>query len=114
MPLPQIQEQFTYGAPGTTPALAAMWSAWHTIIQAADPWLDHLTTEDLMRTVVLDGQPSDVIFGSLLRRVAYHYWYHNGENQAIRQLLGHTNLPDFVGNIDDEAPYRPEPHMNLT
>jgi hypothetical protein len=23
-------------------------------------------------------------------------------------MLGHTNLPEFVGNIDDEAPYRPE------
>jgi len=38
----------------------------------------------------------------------YHYWYHTGENAASRQLLGHTNLPEFVGNIDDEAPYRPE------
>jgi len=24
---------------------------------------------------------------------------------AIRQNLGHTNLPDFVGDIDGEAPY---------
>jgi len=49
--------------------------------------------------------------GSLMQRVLYHYWYHTGENMAIRQLLGHTNLPEFVGNIDDEAPYRPEPAM---
>ena len=34
-----------------------------------------------------------------------HYWYHNGENQAIRQRLGHAELPQFVGNVDDEAPY---------
>jgi hypothetical protein len=27
---------------------------------------------------------------------------------AIRQMLGHKRLPQFVGNIDDEAPYRPE------
>jgi hypothetical protein len=27
---------------------------------------------------------------------------------AIRQVLGHQDLPEFVGNIDDEAPYRPE------
>ena len=44
---------------------------------------------------------------SLLQRVIYHYWYHNGENCAIRQMLGHTNLPQFVGNIDEEAPYLP-------
>jgi hypothetical protein len=108
MPLPHIQEQFMYGAPASTPTLEDMWTAWRTITEAADPWLDRLTIQDLQRTVIIDGQPSDLIFGSLLQRVIYHYWYHNGENQAIRQMLGHTNLPDFVGNIDDEAPYRPE------
>jgi hypothetical protein len=38
----------------------------------------------------------------------YHYWYHTGENAAIRQNLGHTGLPNFVGDIDGEAPYRAE------
>ena len=46
--------------------------------------------------------------GRLLLRVVYHYWYHTGENAAIRQILGHTGLPDFVGDLDAEAPYRPE------
>jgi hypothetical protein len=46
--------------------------------------------------------------GALLLRVIYHYWYHIGEIMAIRQQLGHHGLPDFVGNIDDEAPYRAE------
>jgi hypothetical protein len=41
----------------------------------------------------------------MLRRVTYHYWYHTGESQAIRQLLGHKNLPEFVGAIHDQAPY---------
>jgi hypothetical protein len=27
---------------------------------------------------------------------------------AMRQMLGHPRLPQFVGNIDDEAPYRPD------
>ena len=52
--------------------------------------------------------PIAVTFGNLLQRIIYHYWYHTGENQAIRQQLGHARLPQFVGNIDDEAPYRPE------
>src|SRR5258708_37147812 len=108
MPLPNIQEQFANGAPASTPSLDEMWAAWHTITQAADPWLDALTTEKLQQYVVRDGQISDVLFGSMLQRVIYHYWYHTGENAAIRQLLGHTDLPEFVGNIDDEAPYRPE------
>ena len=44
--------------------------------------------------------------GTLLQRVIYHQWFHNGEVQAIRQLFGHENLPQFVGNIGEEAPYR--------
>ena len=46
--------------------------------------------------------------GSALRRVTYHYWYHIGETQAIRQMLGHRDLPEYVGDIELEAPYRPE------
>ncbi len=50
----------------------------------------------------------DQTVGSALRRVTYHYWYHIGETQAIRQMLGHEDLPEYVGDIDAEAPYRPE------
>lgn len=38
----------------------------------------------------------------------YHYWYHTGEIMAVRQLLGHERLPQFVGALDRKAPYRPE------
>ncbi len=106
--LPQVNEQFANGAPASTPALEAAWTAWHAITQAADPWLDAVTTEKLQEHVIIDGQPSDLIFGNLLQRVIYHYWYHTGENMAIRQMLGHSELAEFVGNIDHEAPYRPE------
>jgi len=37
----------------------------------------------------------------------YHYWYHTGEAHAIRDMLGHQDLPEFVGNMS-EALYRPE------
>ena len=62
----------------------------------------------MLEPVIVDGKPLGTVFGNLLQRVIYHYWYHTGENMAIRQLLGHTNLPEFVGDIDGEAPYRPE------
>ncbi len=107
MPLPQINDLFAYGAPASTPSLREMWAAWITITQAVDPWLDALTTEKLLEHVVIDGRSSPYIFGSLLQRVIYHYWYHTGENLAIRQMLGHTDLPEFVGDIDGEAPYQP-------
>jgi uncharacterized damage-inducible protein DinB len=108
MLLPDINEQFAYGAPASTPSLDEAWGAWRKITEAADRWLDSVTTETLQSNVVMDGKPSEYIFGSLLQRTIYHYWYHIGENAAIRQSLGHTGLPDFVGDIDEEAPYRAE------
>lgn len=106
--LPHLNEQFAYGAPASTPPLHEIWQAWETITQATNPWLEAVTTEKLQEHVVLDGQISPFIFGSLLQRVLYHYWFHIGESMAIRQMLGHTDLPQFVGNIDQEAPYTPE------
>lgn len=107
--LPDIGEQFAYGAPARTPALADVLSAWSEITAACDPWLDSVTTETLQQPMPRrDGTSSRFIFGSLLLRTTYHYWYHNGENMGIRQAIGHTGLPDFVGDIDTEAPYRPE------
>jgi hypothetical protein len=108
MLLPQVQDMFAYGAPASSPALAEMLEAWTAITRAADPWLDALTTEKLQQPVIRRGKPSPYIFGSLLLRVIYHYWYHNGENKATRQSLGHHDLPEFVGDIDGEAPYQPE------
>ena len=106
-PLPHINELVGYGQPACTPPLAETWEAWQTITQLADPFLDTLTTEKLREIHYLDDQQTNYTAGNLLQRVIYHYWYHTGENMAIRQMLGHTDLPEFVGNIDDEAPYRP-------
>jgi hypothetical protein len=99
------------GQPASTPPLDEMWAAWHTVTQAADSWLDtldsaQLTTHTLKR--VKPYAPYKETIGSRLRRTTYHYWYHIGESQAIRQLLGHTGLPSFVGDIGSKAPYIPE------
>jgi hypothetical protein len=106
--LPEVQEQFKYGAPGITPPLDAVLDAWRKITAAVDPWLDGLTAHKLTEYFVVDGKPGPATYGNLLQRTIYHYWYHNGENQAIRQSLGHAGLYEFVGDIDSEAPYRPE------
>jgi hypothetical protein len=105
--LPHINDLFANGAAASTPALDEMWGSWQAITEAADPWLDTLSTENLQQQVVIDGQPSDFLFGSLVQRVIYHYWYHTGENMAIRQLLGQGDLPEFVGDLDTQAPYLP-------
>jgi uncharacterized damage-inducible protein DinB len=107
-PFPEVAKEFATGAPGTTPSLARVVEAWRAITAAADPWLDAATSERLQERVVSRGKPTAYVFGNLLQRVIYHYWYHTGETMAIRQQLGHERLRQFVGNIDDEAPYRPD------
>ena len=92
----------------SSPPLADTLSAWHAIAEAADPFLEALKTESLQSDLLLNGQSVSQSIGSALRRVTYHYWYHIGETQAIRQLFGYRNLPEYVGDIDAEAPYRPE------
>jgi hypothetical protein len=106
--IPELNELAGYGKPASTPSLDMAWNAWHMVTEAADPYLESLTTDALTTFMMVDGKPHVESVGSMLRRVTYHYWYHNGEAQAIRQMLGHTNLPVFVGAIHDEAPYVPE------
>lgn len=105
--LPELDEQFASGAPACMPSLADMLTAWQTVTDAADGWLERVTTEGLLETYTSPTDGWMTSFGNLLQRVIYHYWYHTGENLAIRQMLGHSNLPEFVGNIDDGAPYQP-------
>jgi uncharacterized damage-inducible protein DinB len=106
--LPDLNQQFAYGAPASTPALEEMQQAWQTVRRAADEWLDVLTTADLEQMFKNPAADWTTSFGNLVQRVIYHYWYHTGENMAMRQMLGHTDLVDFVGNLDEEAPYRPD------
>jgi hypothetical protein len=114
-PYPEIEKICAYGAPASTPNLSEMIEAWRSITKLVNPWLDGLTNEKLLQHIVRkDGKPGKRIFGSLLLRTIYHYWYHTGENMAIRQMLGHTNLPQFVGNIDSKASYKPEQVSDLS
>ena len=110
-----LQELVGSGRPASTPSLATMLAAREAIVAAADPYLDSLTETDLGEihsAIPVDSPDGMGTFfqrestGTLLQRVIYHQWFHNGEVQAIRQLLGHENLPQFVGNIGEEAPYR--------
>jgi len=94
--------------PANTPKLLDAWTAWETVAAAVDPFLDGLTQERLTEHLVADGEVMESNIGSMLRRNAYHYWYHTGEASAIRQLLGHQNVPEFVGDIAALAQYRPE------
>jgi uncharacterized damage-inducible protein DinB len=106
--LPDINSEFAYRAPASTPSLKEMIKAWKEVTIAVDPWLDSITPAVLMQHGVKDGKPMQYTYGNMLQRVIYHYWYHLGENMAIRQQLRHEQLPEFVGDIDTQAPYRTE------
>jgi hypothetical protein len=108
LPYPQLNTVYAYGAPASTPALADMLAIWRDVTAQADRFLDSLTTAGLQQELLREGKPVGQSMGSALRRITYHYWFHNGEIQAIRQALGHTNLPEYVGDIETEAPYAPE------
>jgi hypothetical protein len=105
VPFPQLNDLFAYGRPASTPPLEEARRLWRSVTEAADPWLDALTTEGIQAPLA-EGLSS---VGTYVHRTTYHYWYHLGEAMAVRQSLGHPNLPDFVGDIDGLAPYRPEP-----
>lgn len=104
---PHLHALVGYGKPATTPPLDEMWSAWHTVTEAADVYLDTLTIELLESYYQRRGKDISESVGTLLQRVIYHYWYHTGEAMAIRQMLGHSNLPEFVGSFAEKAQYRP-------
>ena len=106
--IPGLNKLFAVGAQMSTPSLPQMMKAWRGITAAADPFLDSLDVDALRRDLPLNGKRTGQSLGTALRRITYHYWYHIGETQAIRQMLRHTRLPTYVGNIEKLAPYRPE------
>ena len=105
--VPHLNELAASGGPASTPSLQQMWQAWQQVTRAADHFLQTLTAEQLAAHLTYEGEPITQSTGTLLHRVIYHYWYHIGEAQAVRQLLGHADLPQFVGDIGAHAPYRP-------
>ncbi len=108
VPLPGLNEIVASGGPATTPPLAGMLEAWRSVTAAADPWLDGLAQADVVAPLPGPTGSRPRLAGSMLRRVTYHYWFHIGEILAIRQILGHADLPEYVGDIDGLAPYRAE------
>jgi uncharacterized damage-inducible protein DinB len=105
--LPGLNDLVGFGKPASAPPLAEMRAAWATATQAADAYLDTLTPAILQTRLVRDGRPVPESVGTMLMRNIYHYWFHTGEAHAVRQMLGHAGLPDFVGGMET-AVYVPE------
>jgi len=105
---PKLNDVFAVGAPTSTPSFTEMLETWHKVTETANAYLDSLTTEILLTPLLLNNEEVGQTRGDALRRITYHYWYHIGEIQAIRQIIGHSDLYQYVGDIEGEAPYRPE------
>ena len=104
-----IQTRFTTGGKKSTPELKDTLAAWREITTASEPFLDKLATSRLLRDLPMPtGKRSGQTLGSAIRRMTYHYWFHIGEILAIRQMIGGKGLPEYVGAIEAQAPYRPE------
>lgn len=104
---PDLRTLVGFGQPASTPPLAEMWQVWAEITAAADPYLDTLTPTLMESRLEYDGKPLRETIGTMLLRNIHHYWFHIGEAHAVRQQLGHPNLPDFVGNMSGYG-YQPE------
>ncbi len=104
-PVPLLNDVAANGGPPTTPSLRQMRAAWQKVTHESDAWLDGLTAADMAER--LPGPGPRRTIGDALHRVTYHYWFHAGEILAIRQMLGHRPLPEFVGGtLETRAPYR--------
>jgi len=104
---PGLNELVGYGQPASTPSLEEMWEVWELITTSADKFLEKLTPELMQSHLEWRGKPRFENIGTMLLRNIYHYWFHIGEVIAIRQLLGHKDLPEFVGDMS-KAIYNPE------
>jgi hypothetical protein len=76
-----------------------MWAIWKAVTDTADPFLNALTAEQLTIFFEFRGQPMRESIGTQIQRTMYHYWFHTGEAHAVRQMLGHEELPQFVGSM---------------
>ena len=124
VPHPQLNVSHGYGQPATTPPIAEMWQVWQDITKAADIFLDTVTEDQLESYLEQDVRSvKDALFayyqvneellaqekvrsreniGTRLLRTTYHYFFHTGEAHAVRQQLGHPDLPFFVGGMPDD------------
>lgn len=103
---PELRELVGTGRPASAPPLDEMWQAWREVTAQADKYLDDVGSLTLLDHFQFRGEAFPESIGTLLMRNIYHYWYHTGEAAAVRQMLGHHDLPEFVGDLSS-APYRP-------
>lgn len=95
-----LASQVATGKPASTPPLDEMLAAWREITMKADAYLDTITDEVALSRLEWKGQPYRESVGTMLLHLIYHYFFHIGEAHAARQMMGHADLPEYVGDMD--------------
>ncbi len=96
---PDLYKVVGYGKPASRPPYREMLDVWRDITASVDPFLDALTPEKMEEFFTYQGKPLDENIGTLVQRNIFHYWFHTGEAHAMRQMIGHKDLPQFVGDM---------------
>ncbi|MFN2233011.1 MAG: DinB family protein [Anaerolineales bacterium] len=96
---PELHTIVGYGSPASTPPYDEMQATWQQVTASADDYLITITTETLSTYLKRGTETRHEDVGTSLLRNIYHYWFHLGEAHAMRQMLGHPDLPQFVGNM---------------
>ena len=92
-------KQTGYGQPACTPDWTEALKVWQEVTLKADIYLESLTNEALNTFFEWKGKKDTENVGINILRNTYHYWFHMGEAHSIRQMLGHKDLPQFVGDM---------------
>lgn len=100
---PELNELVGFRKPQSTPSPLEMWSRWKAVTEASDVFLNTLQAEMLTTHLELRGKPAPESIGTLLMRNTFHYWFHTGQAVIVRKMLGHTKLPEFVGDLSSVA-----------
>ena len=96
--IPELNEMCANGAPQSTPKLDDMWQAWHTVTQAAEPYLTSQTLETLTTFMNINGKPARESVGTMMLRMTYR------DNGQLIHFEG-TYTNDFSGNPEKTPRY---------
>jgi hypothetical protein len=92
---PHLQRYAMGSVDATPPPLAEMLALLEDAKAFSASWLPR-ADEALLARIPPDGSTGGENVGTALMRATLHTWFHAGEINAIRQMLGHREIP-FVG-----------------
>jgi hypothetical protein len=103
---PEEWERFSSGPDGTPPSLA---EALQIFLTARDStrWIETLDEDVLLKehTRTRETTVGAQNVGTRLIYVILHTWFHAGEINSIRQMLGHPEIK-FVGSVTGRLEWR--------